>query len=49
MEKNKRKHSECYSITFMISTATLTSAGNYDVVISGPSGYAPRHGQQQQY
>ncbi|MFB0904093.1 MAG: T9SS type A sorting domain-containing protein [Nonlabens sp.] len=25
--------------TFMISTATLTSAGNYDVVISGPSGY----------
>ncbi|MFE3870907.1 PKD-like domain-containing protein [Flavobacterium sp. ZS1P70] len=25
--------------TFMISTGTLTSAGNYDVVISGPSGY----------
>ncbi|SEA91110.1 hypothetical protein SAMN05443667_111142 [Flavobacterium gillisiae] len=25
--------------TFTISTATLTAAGNYDVVISGPSGY----------
>jgi hypothetical protein len=23
MEKNKRKHSDCYSITFMISTAAL--------------------------